>query len=220
LRAYRLAGRFPRNHEVPGQRVPVFIDRSDRACAVGDLLIESGGMRVAQEIRAHQNNERLAFIDHPALLDWIAQSGLTATEHAMIQPSYCGCGDADMPVCGVDGKTYGNACFAETCAMVAVAHEGPCRPDGTTGWPPAGSSDGGSSSSGAEDTASSGDFTSTGIAESSSSTAASSGAAAESSEGGDEPDRSRAPGGCSIGSGIGPSTMLLMACLPGWRRRR
>jgi hypothetical protein len=39
----------------------------------------------------------------------------------------CVCPEVFAPVCGVDGRTYPNACVAR-CAHVAVAHEGPCEP--------------------------------------------------------------------------------------------
>jgi hypothetical protein len=38
----------------------------------------------------------------------------------------CVCPMVWRPVCGVDGRTYGNACEA-SCAHVAVAHDGACR---------------------------------------------------------------------------------------------
>lgn len=41
----------------------------------------------------------------------------------------CVCPMVWAPVCGVDGKTYGNACQAG-CERVAIAHEGECGGDG------------------------------------------------------------------------------------------
>jgi hypothetical protein len=141
LRAYWQAGVFPRNHAFLGERVPYFIDASETLCAVGYLVVESGFREVADEIFEHENNAKLLEMTHPALPGWIEASGLTAQEHAAIQPAYCGCNEVDETlVCGSDGKTYANACVAETCAGVEIEHEGPCWSDGTTGWPAPGTS--------------------------------------------------------------------------------
>ena len=218
LRAYRLAGEFPGNDDFPGERVPFFIDDAGVVCAVGHLVVASGHADVARQIQQTENNARLLDMVHPALPGWIAASGLTEEECARIQPNYCGCENEYSPVCGVDGHSYANACYAETCAGVAIAHEGVCAGQATTGWPSAGET-GGQESTGTG--ASTGADTSSG----GSTGADTSSGGATTSEPDASSDTGSAPAGeenCSGCRSAGPATgtlaplLLLLGCM---RRR-
>lgn len=87
LHQYMLAGVFPTNtrHQ---ERQPYFIDDKDVHCAVGYLMKESGAEDVARDINRMQNYSFLADINHKKLMSWVAQSGLTFDELALIQPGY------------------------------------------------------------------------------------------------------------------------------------
>lgn len=89
LRRYAEAGRFPHNHVVPGQN-PIFIDPHGTACAVGQLIIDSGHRELSERISAEQNRSYLLEMkdDDGALAAWVATSGFTAHELARIQPGY------------------------------------------------------------------------------------------------------------------------------------
>jgi hypothetical protein len=84
LHEYRVRGIFPSNPRTIAR--PCFIDNSGNICAVGYLVERSAGRAVAEAI---SDRYRHAFIDEmnsPLLERWIASSGLTSTEAAMIQP--------------------------------------------------------------------------------------------------------------------------------------
>jgi hypothetical protein len=88
LRDYWMAGIFPRNYDHKGERRPCFIDRDGRICAVGYLVEQTAGRAAAEAInQKHQYQDLLAMND-PALDEWVAGSGLSKVECAMIQPTY------------------------------------------------------------------------------------------------------------------------------------
>lgn len=85
LRAYIERGEFPRNREVQGRR-PHFIDDDGRICAVGYLIEQTAGRATAEAINAKHEWDFIPEIS--GIEDWVAASGLTVEELAMIQPAY------------------------------------------------------------------------------------------------------------------------------------
>lgn len=99
LSVYAARGQFPLNDQ-RSYPTPVFIDDAGTACAVAHLMVESGAVELAHEIKALQN---LAYLEDIAVLgasEWIASSGLTPEECALIQPSY------PCNLMGTVGSTY------------------------------------------------------------------------------------------------------------------
>lgn len=88
LRTYRKRGVFPHNTIVPERR-PIFIDEEGRHCAVGYLMKESGWADEARSIAERENLAYLPNMKSPEVEQWVRQSGLTATEATLIQPTYC-----------------------------------------------------------------------------------------------------------------------------------
>ncbi len=89
LHQYLLAAKFPVNTN-HANRQPYFIDANNTYCAVGYLMKESGADDIARDIQATQNYSYLADIQHPKLMNWVQQSGLSFDELALIQPAYQG----------------------------------------------------------------------------------------------------------------------------------
>ncbi|MGH1365424.1 MAG: hypothetical protein ACRBF0_17815 [Calditrichia bacterium] len=87
LRDYRLAGEFPRNYDYT-ERTPCFIDRDGNICAVGYLVEQTAGKELAEQINSLYQYANIYDMDSPELSEWVAQSGLTLEECAMIQPTY------------------------------------------------------------------------------------------------------------------------------------
>ncbi|MEO6287653.1 MAG: hypothetical protein ABIN80_16605 [Dyadobacter sp.] len=88
LRAYATAGKFPRNYDYLDQRRPCFIDRDKTICAVGYLIEQTAGRNVAEAINTVHQYDSIFEMDSKIVDEWIASSGLTKEECAMIQPTY------------------------------------------------------------------------------------------------------------------------------------
>jgi len=88
LHDYWTAGIFPRNYDYANKRVPCFIDKDGRICAVGYLIEQTAGRQVAEIINTEHKYKKLLSMNDSLVYNWVAVSGLTKEECAMIQPAY------------------------------------------------------------------------------------------------------------------------------------
>jgi len=88
LREYRKRGEFHHNDGHPAERRPTFIDKDGNICAVGYLVEQTLGRETAETLNQHYKYAYIEDIYHPKFENWVAQSGLTKQELAMIQPAY------------------------------------------------------------------------------------------------------------------------------------
>lgn len=88
LHEYLQAEIFPHNYDHNDQRVPCFIDRDGRICAVGYLIEKTSGRQTAEQINSEHKYDLIMEMNDEAVNTWIRTSGLTEEECAMIQPSY------------------------------------------------------------------------------------------------------------------------------------
>jgi hypothetical protein len=87
LEEYVTLGAFPVNEKYLGRR-PCFIDDDGNICAVGYLVQQTAGDHIARNIDKKHRYDYIADMDMEVLDNWIASSGLSRREVAMIQPSY------------------------------------------------------------------------------------------------------------------------------------
>lgn len=87
LHDYWMGGVFPKNINHT-DRTPYFIDYKGTACAVGQLIIETGYEDFALKIAKEDNNAYIKEMDYPELKDWANDYGFTVDELAWIQPGY------------------------------------------------------------------------------------------------------------------------------------
>lgn len=95
LHAYWKKGEFPSNYDYPGERKPCFRDKKDRICAVGYLVQQTGHESVVEAIESTQNYATIYEMTNADLSKWVAKSGLTLEECAMIQPTYAAPPESD-----------------------------------------------------------------------------------------------------------------------------
>lgn len=88
LHTYIEQGNFPKNYDYPDQRRPCFIDKDGTICAVGYLVEQTAGRKVAEQINSKFKYEYLLSMKDAKLDNWVATSGLSKEECAMIQPTY------------------------------------------------------------------------------------------------------------------------------------
>lgn len=88
LRRYQRRGLFPVNEHVADRAAPVFVDNYDTACAVGHLMRESGWAAEVAAIESEHNLIYVTDVVEGAVVEWVATSGLTQEEAAVIQPAY------------------------------------------------------------------------------------------------------------------------------------
>lgn len=88
LRTYSTANKFPKNYDYSDQRKPCFIDKDKTICAVGYLIEQTAGRNAAEAINAEHQYASIFEMSSKTVDQWIASSGLTKEECAMIQPTY------------------------------------------------------------------------------------------------------------------------------------
>lgn len=93
LRAYRERGVFGRNLDFVGERMPQFVDRDGRRCAVAELLHASGEDNLVQRVSESNNHAWVLDLScEPQFLRWLDENGLSLDEAARIQLPFGGGG--------------------------------------------------------------------------------------------------------------------------------
>lgn len=87
LDEYIQRGLFPIN-SAKEERTPCFIDEFGTICAVGYLVEQTAGLALAEHINKNHQYDFIEDMNITELDQWIAQSGFSKREMAMIQPTY------------------------------------------------------------------------------------------------------------------------------------
>ena len=93
LHNYWTEGKFPKNEDFPGERVPYFEDAEGTLCAMAELIECSGRRDIVDHVASTRNNAYVRELaDEPALIEWLDVNGMAVEEAALVQPSYGGGG--------------------------------------------------------------------------------------------------------------------------------
>jgi hypothetical protein len=87
LEDYIQRGKFPVNMK-HNERKPCFIDVNGTICAVGYLVEQTAGLKVAKKINRRFKYNYISEMKSDDLVEWQGESGLSMKELAMIQPAY------------------------------------------------------------------------------------------------------------------------------------
>jgi len=130
---YKVAGKFPRNYDYSDQRRPCFIDKDNTICAVGYLVEQTAGRTAAEAINEKFKYDDLLDMNYALVDDWVAESGLTKEEVAMIQPTYGPyyppCNGNKILVCRMNNCKYECKCLHREQADEWIARGKPCDTD-------------------------------------------------------------------------------------------
>lgn len=94
LNDYWTTGIFPRNYDYAEKRVPCFIDKDGKICAIGYLIEQTEDRQFAEQINNRYKYDKISAINDHSVDSWVAKNGLTKEECAMIQPAY-----GPTPIC-------------------------------------------------------------------------------------------------------------------------
>lgn len=139
LDEYRCAGKFPRNYDFFGERKPCFIDKDNTICAVGYLVEQTVNRQTAEYINSKFKYEEVLGMHDEVLDGWIAMSGLTKEEVAMIQPTYGGgygynpCSGNKIYVCRWSNCEYECKCVSTNNSYHWQSSGQPCDSTQTNG---------------------------------------------------------------------------------------
>lgn len=112
------------------ERIRLVFDRVELESGYDWLFISDAQGRQATRHTGTKTGEEVVLDGSVARIRLRTDYSVTEWGFALsaFEPAACVCAEIYQPVCGVDGRTYGNVCVAG-CSSVNVEHNGECRTD-------------------------------------------------------------------------------------------